>query len=112
MPEMTRAELTERLARALCRSDGHDPDTNWALAYPNNPDPGYEAAWENYTANARAILSELDALGLAIVPKDADEAMIGAGVIGDPLSCDVDESDFPLIYGAIWRAMLAAGAVK
>ena len=57
---------------------------------------------------AKTLFATLDEAGLKIVPKKATANMIRAGVVGDPLSCDVDLEDFVTVYGRIWEAMLEA----
>ncbi len=60
---MERTKLVEELARAICASDGWDPD-GLNLNAPNHKQ------WELWIGRANATLARLDALGLCVVPKD------------------------------------------
>jgi len=46
--------------------------------------------------------------GKVIVPREPTEAMIKAGHALDPLGCDIEDSDAPMIYRKIWWAMIGA----
>lgn len=85
---MTRDELIEKLARADCRGHGRDPDRcAWGSGGIDcHPDGSmtftsecHRRQWEDHRGAARAVLAEIDALGLAVVPKEpTQEALVAA----------------------------------
>jgi len=95
---MQKDKLVEELARAIWLDRFRDEPWEGANTYDR----------EDYRGHTRAMLSRLDALGLAIVPKEPSEAMIEAGHVGDPLACDVE--DAAAVYPRIYRAMLSASS--
>lgn len=62
MPEMTRAELAERLIRAACNA----ADLHLVCSYPS-------CACRHVPAAIEGTLAELDAMGLAIVPRERED---------------------------------------
>ena len=75
------SEMIERVARAMCQSDGDDP----------------ERYWRDYEVNARAAIEAM---------REPTEAMIAAGHLNDPLGCDV--ADAAAVYPAVWEGMINA----
>lgn len=49
----------DRVAKALCKTDGNDPDADWSEWKPNMPNPPYEPAWRSYLDGARAVVEAL-----------------------------------------------------
>ena len=66
--------MRERLARALAQADGLDPDKIISYHYGDVP------AWQSRTRlkNADAVLAEIEAAGMVLVPKEPTEAMLEA----------------------------------
>ncbi len=68
---MTHRIRIERVARALCSSDGHDPEEHIYVGSENierDGDDHYRetmgAAWTTYAGEARRIIAAMVALGL------------------------------------------------
>ena len=68
---MTRAELTEAMARALCRENGIDPDGGI---------PGKKFNWQlnAILGVALAALAAIEAAGFVVVPKEPTWEMLRA----------------------------------
>lgn len=48
-------DAVEKVARAICRADGHDPDADWSEPRETKPYP----AWKTYEDNARAAIAAM-----------------------------------------------------
>jgi hypothetical protein len=56
------SEMIERVARALCQADGHDPDgPTCDIFVPGDPDAGLP--WAGYRKQARAAIEAMRDLG-------------------------------------------------
>jgi hypothetical protein len=93
---MTRAELVEAMARAICAEDAECGP--WDMA----PRILREALRDE----ARAALAAIEAAGFAVVPREATVAMVMAAT-GRP-----QPDPEPLMYPAIYLAMVAASPVE
>lgn len=67
----------------------------------NGEDPEYDDG-----IDADAILAALSAAGFAVVPREASVRMVAAA------TSRPQPDPEPLMYAAIWRAMLAAGEAR
>jgi hypothetical protein len=81
----------EKIVEAMARS----------MALANNDYEGPELQWYGYVDDAQAALTALEALGLAVVPREPTEAMRRAG----DDACEYYPGEDVL---HIYRAMLAA----
>ena len=102
-----REAVIEAMARAVCAEEGHNPDMPLR--------DGARVAWKNYvpsaTAALNALLTALPALGLKIVPIEADEAMAEAwaGASIDTASAGLPDNEVNMLHAqSDWSAMLAA----
>lgn len=91
------SEMVERVAKAICRSDGRDPDSVVYEASPSYPRP--YLAWDDYLTNARAAIEAM---------REPTEAMeIAArdwsyGKYGKPIGNDASNGCFrSMIDGAL-----------
>lgn len=69
----TRAELIEVMARAICASDGYDPD------HDGNDESGTFSQWMSYRDDAEAALTAIESSGARVVPVEATDEMWDAG---------------------------------
>ena len=91
---MTRDEAVEVAARILAKEDGY---VNWDRDL-------MEAGRNAFRRKVRSALSDIEAAGLALVPREPTESMLIAG--GDRQQ---SRTYYP---SDVWSAMLAAGEVK
>lgn len=80
--------MVERVARAICKADGHDPGVVCDINVLGDPDAG--AAWAGYRKHARAAIEAM---------KEPTEYMVDAGASGS------GEDSSGVAIGA-WRAMV------
>lgn len=109
---MTQDKLVERIARALVREAGNDPDE---VRYGRRGDIAPSLPrWYALRPVARAILADLASAGLCIVPREPTEGMKAAGgglterYIGDLESDEEMEANDKRAAGDVYRAMIAA----
>jgi hypothetical protein len=69
---MTRDQIIETMARAMCEREGYEPETE----YLGTGKP----LWRCFEPEATAALSALEAAGLAVVPTDATEEQLEAAI--------------------------------
>ncbi len=101
---MTRAELIEAMARAICIDNGFDPMCRLS--------PRDRPRWMGYQENATAALAAIEAAGFAAVPREATWEMHGAGHDASLKSGGEMEGDWVEINERIYRAMIAASPVE
>jgi hypothetical protein len=77
-------------------------------AYPEQRKADIAAILAFREAGIIAYLAALEAEGFVMVPVEPTEAMLEAGHLRDPLGCDIEPNDAPMIYERIWEAMIAA----
>jgi hypothetical protein len=89
---MTRAELVEAMARAICCPDGCEV---------------IKCKGQRFRiSEATAALAAIEAAGMAVAPREATVALVMAAT-GRP-----QPDPEPLMYPAIYRAMIAASPVE
>lgn len=93
-------ELKEKIARALCLGMYGVPSREY--------DRLHDDSKEELRISAAAAFRAIEEAGYVVVPKEPTAAMIEAGRISDPLSCDVDENDIAMVYGRIYEGMISA----
>jgi hypothetical protein len=88
-------EMVERVARAICKADGRDPDSDFTSGNATFP------AWQAYQSRARAAIEAM---------REPTEAMIEAGGLSDAARpYDGPEGEGCQFYPAIaYRAMIDA----
>lgn len=107
------APVRERVARAMCKAERPpiDPDKSeismvpvWEArdVTPRSAEFWRISEWHKRVGQADAAIAEVIA-----AMREPSEEMIRMGVVGDPLGCDVDEADIPMIYTRIWQFMLS-----
>lgn len=105
--EMTRDEMVEQLARAICESDVTAPEPDAPIYVGMKTLP----AWQGRIVMAEAVLAEIKAMGLVIVPAEPTPAMISAAEAVDMPPCDDYSGGEPLIEPVVrkaWAKMLSA----
>jgi hypothetical protein len=98
------SEMIERVARALCKLHGLDPDEESPSVVVKQM-AGYgavgsfsgppESHWRAYVPVATAAIEAM---------REPTEAMINAAYSSDPLSCDVEFAKD--VYPPIWNGMI------
>ena len=79
---MTREELIEVMARAICAGQGLDWKDQFSI-WSSNGDP---LAHEAFKHDATAALTALEAAGVRLVPVDPDDNQLAAGMESDSIS--------------------------
>lgn len=103
---MTRADLIERMARALCRLR-----IEINLRMDREPRDGAflqraeDAGWSNHVSEAEAALTAIEAAGLAVVPVEATGCMLGA-------MCRAYEMNQTVPGEDVFEAAIRAGRVR
>lgn len=87
-----RDAIVEAMARAIARRN-----------YPSATDRDIDMMWEGWVCDAQAALSALEAMGLALVPREPTEAMLEAANMAD-------RGMMP--WAQQYRAMLAASPMR
>ena len=57
-----RMDRVERIARAMCKADGEDPDHMMETVTESAPEQGQKRNWTNYERQARLFLAGLGAV--------------------------------------------------
>ena len=93
---MTRDQLIEAMARAICWKNGMNPDLTLG-------GDGQNFLWHEYISQATAALTAIEAAGMRVVPVEPTTEMEVAGT--ETWLCEAAMEDRA---AACWTAMLAA----
>ena len=106
---MTRDELIETMARAICIESGYEPDSADHETLPDNESIDGWRNWFGFKSESMAALTAIETAGLAIVPVEATNAMICAGVSERHIR------RVPFAWNkatvSVYRAMIEAGRI-